>query len=78
MRITERRAVIVRELSRLAIRHALGIDQDQGHLSDPAQVGERASVLSELSRAAAFGTMVAMQRYRFATIASHAVSGSAA
>lgn len=77
IRITDRRIALVRELSRLQIRCELGLEQGQ-HVPQRLLARERASVLTELRRAAEFGTTVAVQRYRVGTVVPRAVGGTAA
>ena len=63
--ITDRRVILMRELSRLEVRRALGMDDDRG-CATPRRLGagEPLRVLAELRRAAEFGTTSAMHRYR--------------
>lgn len=64
MQLTDRRVVLVRELSRAELRRAAGLDDGQTRISSRLYAGERLRVITELRRAAAYGTTMAMQRYR--------------
>ena len=77
IRITDRRIALVRELSRLELRRELGLELGQ-NVPQRLLARERASVLTELRRAAEFGTMVAVQRYRVGDAVPRAVGGTAA
>lgn len=77
IRITDRRIALVRELSRVEIRRELGLEQEQ-HVPQRLLARERENVLTELRRAAAFGTTVALQRLRAGVVLPRAVGGTAA
>ncbi|HEY1727332.1 MAG TPA: hypothetical protein VGG22_03005 [Candidatus Baltobacteraceae bacterium] len=74
IRITDRRIALVRELARTEIRRELGLEQEQ-HVSQRLLARERESVLTELRRAAEFGSTVAIQRLRTGTAVPHASAG---
>jgi hypothetical protein len=63
--LTDRRVILMRELSRLEVRRALGMDDDQScAIPRRLRAGEPLRVLAELRRAAEFGTTSAMHRFR--------------
>ena len=77
IRITDRRIALVRELARTEIRRELGLEQEQ-HVPQRLLARERENVLTELRRAAEFGSTVAIQRLRTGTVVPRAVGGTAA
>jgi len=77
IRITDRRIALVRELSRVEIRRELGLEHDQ-HVPQRLLARERENVLTELRRAATFGTTVAIQRLAAGSLVSRALGGTAA
>jgi hypothetical protein len=77
IRITDRRIALVRELSRVEIRRELGMEHEQ-HVPQRLLARERESVLTELRRAALFGTTVALERLRAGAVVSRRVGGTAA
>jgi len=76
IRITDRRIALVRELSRVEIRRELGLDYEQ-NVPQRLLARERENILTELRRAAAFGSTVALQRLH-AGVVSRAAGGTAA
>jgi hypothetical protein len=63
--LTDRRVILMRELSRLEVRRALGMDDDRGcAIPRRLRAGVPLRVLTELRRAAEYGTTSAMHRYR--------------
>ena len=68
IRITDRRVVVMRELSWLEIRRAFGIGDDRELAAHELLAGEQTSVAGELRRAAAYGMMTVIQRYRVSII----------
>jgi len=77
IRITDRRIALVRELSRVEIRRELGLEQGQ-HVPPRLLARERENILTELRRAAEFGTTVALQRLHAGVVVPRAVGGTAA
>ncbi len=77
IRITDRRIALVRELSRVDVARQLGYEQGQ-QIPQRLLARERVSVLSELTRAATYGTTVAMQRFRAGAVVQRTIGGTAA
>ncbi len=77
IRITDRRIALVRELSRVEIRRELGLEHEQ-HVPQRLLARERENVLTELRRAAVFGTTVALQRLHAGAVIPHRAGGTAA
>ena len=62
--LTDRRVILVRELSRVEVQRALGMHDRGCGVPRRLGAGEPPRVLAELRRAAAYGTTSAMHRYR--------------
>ena len=62
--LTDRRVMLMRELSRAEVRRALGLDDRSCDVPRRLRAGEPLRVLTELRRAAAYGTTSAMHRFR--------------
>jgi hypothetical protein len=75
-RITDRRVTLMRELSRLELRHAFGGDDREPAAYD-LLAGEQLPVVCELRRATSYGVMTVLQRYRV-SITPHGLGRDAA
>jgi hypothetical protein len=62
--LTDRRVFLVRELSRVEVRRALGLHASGSEVPRRLRGGEPLPIVEELRRAAAYGTTSAMHRYR--------------
>lgn len=63
--LTDRRVMLMRELSRVEVQRALGLGDDRScGIPRRLRAGEPLRVLTELRRAAAYGTTSAMHRFR--------------
>ena len=67
VKLTCRRTVLMRELTRRDVRLAMGVGGDSG-IPDRLYAGEKFRTITELRRAAAYGMKTALQRYQLLEI----------